>query len=106
MRGLGNFQRDMTSFIFDSAGNQLWPDAELVKGVNSKLVVEGNLQSYVTSEGEIGAFKNVTRVKASKIRPTKFAPNSDVMTDAQLDAAGSAQFRSAGKACRVVYLKD
>lgn len=105
VRGLGNFQRDMSSFIFDAAGNQLWPDAELVKGVNSQLVQEGNLQTYITSEGEIGQFKNVTRVKASKIRPTKFAPNSSVYTDAELDASAAAQFRSAGKACRVAYLK-
>lgn len=106
MRGLGNFQRDMSSFVFDAAGTQLWPDAALIGGVSSQLVQEGNLHTYITSEGAIGGFKNVTRVKASKIRPTKFAPNSSVFTDTELDAAAAAQFRAAGKACRVVYLKD
>lgn len=106
MRGLGNFQRDMTSNLYDTGGAKLWPDAALVQGVSSQLVNEGNMHTYITSEGGIGQFKNVTRVKASRIRPNALAPGSSVFTDAELDAAAAAQFRSAGKACRVVYLKD
>lgn len=104
VRGLGNFQRDMTTFVFDNAGNQLWPDAALVQGVSSQLVQEG-LHTYITSESQIADFTNVTRVKAESLRSTKFAPQSGVLTDTQLGAAASEQFRQAGKACRVVYLK-
>ncbi|OOV13990.1 hypothetical protein BXU09_04145 [Deinococcus sp. LM3] len=106
MRGLGNFQRDMTSVVYAEGGTQLWPDAALIKGVSSSLVQEGNLHTYVTSEAELSAFKNVTRVKASRIQPNRFAPNSKVFTDVTLPASAAAQFRSAGQACRVVYLKS
>ncbi|MFC5850173.1 hypothetical protein, partial [Deinococcus petrolearius] len=106
VRGLGNFQRDMTSFVYAEGGAQLWPDAALVQGVSSQLVQEGNLHTYITAEGQASGFSNVTRVKASKIRPSKFAPNSAVYTDVELSAAAAEQFRSAGKACRVVYLKS
>ncbi|MCD0157859.1 hypothetical protein, partial [Deinococcus sp. 6GRE01] len=106
VRGLGNFQRDMTSVVYAEGGAQLWPDAALIKGVSSSLVQEGNLHTYVTSEAELSAFKNVTRVKASRIQPNRFAPNSKVFTDVTLPAEAAAQFRSAGQACRVVYLKS
>uniref|UniRef100_UPI001CA53A97 hypothetical protein n=1 Tax=Deinococcus planocerae TaxID=1737569 RepID=UPI001CA53A97 len=106
VRGLGPFQRDMTSFVYDESGTQLWPDAALVRGVSSQLVQEGSLQTYVTSEAEVAAFKNVTRVKAARVQPPRIAPNSQVFTDAVLGSAAAAQFRSAGAACRVVYLKS
>ncbi|PNY81424.1 hypothetical protein CVO96_08535 [Deinococcus koreensis] len=106
VRGLGNFQRDMTSLVYDQGGAQLWPDAALVKGVSNDLVQAGNLHTYITGEGQISSFKNVTRLKASRIQPNRLAPNSGVLTDVTLSAAATSQFRSAGKACRVVYLKD
>ncbi|WP_206733002.1 hypothetical protein, partial [Deinococcus metallilatus] len=106
VRGLGSFQRDMTSFVYDESGTQLWPDAALVKGVSSQLVQEGSLQTYITSESQIAGFQNVTRVKAARVQPNRMAPNSKVFTDAVLSASAAGQFRSAGKACRVVYLKD
>lgn len=96
----------MTSNVYEAGGAKLWPDAALVQGVSSQLVNEGNMHTYITSEGQIAQFKNVTRVKASKIRPNILAPNSSVFTDSELDAAAASQFRSAGKACRVVYLKN
>ncbi|WP_415814689.1 hypothetical protein, partial [Deinococcus marmoris] len=106
VRGLGNFQRAQSSFVFGPGNQQLWPDATLIQGVSSQLVQEGNLQTYITSEGQIGEFKNVTRVKAQAVQATRFAPTSNYITDAVLSAAAAAQFRSAGQACRVVYLKD
>ncbi|MFC6664732.1 hypothetical protein ACFP9V_04765 [Deinococcus radiopugnans] len=106
VRGFAAFQRAQSSFVFDQAGKQVWPDAALIKGVSSQLVQEGNLQTYITSEGQIGDFKNVTRVKAQGVQATKFAPTSNYITDAVLSAAAAAQFRSAGQACRVVYLKN
>jgi len=107
VRGLDRrFSRAETSFVFDEAGRQLWPDAELVKGVSSRLVNEGSLQSYATSEADLSGLPNLTRVRASAVRATKFAPNSTLITDAVLGSAAAAQFRSAGSACRVVYLKD
>ena len=106
VRGLGKFDTAMTSFIRDRAGNQVWPDAELVRGVATQLVQEGNLHTYVRSEGDLSPFKNVTRVRASRILPTKFAPNSDYMADVELSADAAQTFRSAGRACRVVYLRD
>ena len=106
VRGLGRLESAMTSFVMDSAGNQVWPDAELVRGVSTQLVQEGNLQHYVRSEADLAPYKNVTRVKASRLRPTKFAPNSNYLTDVELSADAAQAFRSAGKACRVVYLRD
>jgi hypothetical protein len=107
VRGLDKrFDRAQSPFVFDSAGNQLWPDAELIKGVSSKLVNEGSLQSYATSEAQLGGFSNLTRVKATKVQATRFAPSSNYITDAVLDSAAAARFRSAGSACRVVFLKD
>ena len=105
VRGLGAFQRDMTSIVY-AGGQQLWPDAALIKGVSSELVQAGNLHTYVTAESQLAAFPNVTRVKAERIQPNRFAPNSQVYTDVTLSGAAAAQFRSAGSACRVVYLKD
>lgn len=96
----------MTSFLYDERGQQLWPDAALVKGVSSQLVQEGNLHTYITAEGQISSFPNVTRVKALRIQQPRIAPNSRVYTDAVLGADAAAQFRSAGKACRAVYLKN
>ncbi len=104
VRGLGNFERDMTSYIYNEQGQQLWPDAALIRGVSSQLVNEGNLHTYITSEADISNFNNVTRVRATRIQPNHMSPNSKFYTDATLDAAASAQFRSAGQACRVVYL--
>ncbi len=106
VRGFPTFQRAQSSFVFEQGGGQLWPDAALIQGVSSQLVQEGSLQTYITSEGQIGDFKNVTRVKAQAVQATKFAPKSNYITDAVLPAAAAAQFRSAGKACRVVYFKD
>ncbi|CAM3305057.1 hypothetical protein DEDE109153_10485 [Deinococcus deserti] len=105
VRGLGNFQRAQSSFVM-SGGAQVWPDPELIKGVSSDLVMEGNLHTYVTSEAGLAPFKNVTRVKASRVLPSKFAPNSDYLADVELSAAAAREFRSAGEACRVVYFKD
>lgn len=105
VRGLGNFQRGESSFVFDAAGRQLWPDAQTIQGVSSDLVLEGNLHTYITSEGEIARFQNVTRVKAERLRPTKFAPQSSLLTDVALSDSAAGAFRAAGKACRVVYLK-
>lgn len=96
----------MTSHVYDEGGAQLWPDAVLIKGVSSQLVNEGALHTYITSESEIGQFKNVTRVKATRVQQPRIAPNSTVYTDAVLRSAAAAQFRSAGSACRVVYLKN
>ncbi|WP_104991361.1 hypothetical protein [Deinococcus sp. NW-56] len=106
VRGLGRFDRDMTSRVYDAAGTQLWPDAALVRGVSSQLVNEGNLHTYATSEGQLGAFQNITRVKATRVQAPRIAPNSPVRTDVVLSAAAAEQFRKAGAACRVVYLKD
>ena len=107
MRGLdARFARAQSPFVFDSAGNQLWPDAELIKGVSSQMVNEGSLQSYVTSEAQLSGFPNLTRVKAVRVQGTKFAPNSGYITDAVLDSAAASRFRSAGTACRAVFLKD
>ncbi|WP_235204213.1 hypothetical protein, partial [Deinococcus sp. RL] len=106
VRGLGRFDRDMTSYVYDEAGTQLWPDAALVRGVSSQLVNEGNLHTYATSEGQLSAFPNVTRVRAARVQAPRIAPNAAIRTDAVLSAAAAAQFRSAGAACRVVYLKD
>ena len=107
VRGLDpRFSRAQSPFVFDAAGNQLWPDAELIKGVSSQMVNEGSLQSYVTSEAQLSAFSNLTRVKAQKVQATKFSPNSNYITDAVLDSAAAARFRAAGTACKVVYLKD
>ena len=106
VRGLGRLESAMTSFVMDSAGNQIWPDAELVRGVSTQLVQEGNLQHYVRSEADLAQYKNVTRIKASRLRSTKFAPNSNYLTDVELSADAAQTFRSAGKACRVVYLRD
>ena len=64
------------------------------------------MQTYITSEGQISQFKNVTRVKAAKVQATKFAPSSSYITDAVLDGAGTASFRSAGSGCRVAFLKN
>jgi hypothetical protein len=105
VRAFPKFQRDMTSFVYDAGGTQLWPDAALVRGVSSQLVQEGNLHTYVTSERALGSFANITRLTASRVQPNRLAPRSPVLTDAVLDAAAAAQFRSAGQACRVVYLK-
>ena len=105
MRGLGNFQRDMSSFVYDEAGAQLWPDAARVQGVSSQLVQEG-LHFYVTSEAELAKFGNITRVRASRIQANRLAPNSGVLTDAVLSAAAATQFRGAGPACQVVYFKS
>lgn len=104
VRGLGNFERDMTSYVYDDAGRQLWPDAALVKGVSSQLVNEGNLHTYITAETQISSFEHVTRVRAARIQPNRMAPRSGINTDVTLDAAASQQFRAAGAACRVVYL--
>ena len=107
VRGLDRrFERDLTTFVYDPGGNQLWPDSELVQGVSSRLVNEGNLQSYVTSEAQLAGLPNLTRVKALKVQPSKFSPNSPYFTDAVLDSVAAARFRSAGMACRLVYLKD
>ena len=107
VRGLDKrFDRAQSPFVFDSAGNQLWPDAELIKGVSSQMVNEGSLQSYVTSEAQLSAFSNLTRVKAVRVQATKFAPASKYITDAVLDSAAASRFRSAGTACRAVFLKD
>lgn len=106
VRGLSGFQRDMSSFVYDEGGTQLWPDPLLVKGVDSGLVQRGEMHTYITSEAEVGKFKNVTRVKASRVQANRLAPNSGVLTDSTLDPAAAAAFRSAGKACQVVYLKD
>lgn len=105
MRGFPSFQRDMTSFVYDQAGNQLWPDALLIQGVDRGLVLRGELHNYVTSEAELSKYKNVTRIQAAGVAPPKTAPNSNVMTNAVLSASGAAQFVAAGKACKVVYLK-
>lgn len=105
VRGLGNFQRGESSYVMQGDA-QVWPDPELVKGVSSQLVNEGNLHTYITAEGQIDGFKNVTRLKAQRLLPNKTAPTSNVLTDVELSPAAVAQFRSAGKACRVVYLKD
>ncbi|WP_136389394.1 hypothetical protein [Deinococcus sp. KSM4-11] len=106
MRGLGNFQRDMTSAVYDDQGRKLWPDAALVKGVSNDLVQEGNLHTYITSESQIAAFPEVTRIKAARIRPNALALESNVYTDVSLSVLATALFKSAGQACRVVYLKD
>lgn len=107
VRGLDRrFERAQSSFVFDEAGNQLWPDAVLVKGVSSQQVNEGSLQSYVTNDAALSAFPNLTRVKASKVQATKFAPASNYITDAVLGGAAASSFRAAGTACRVVYVKD
>ncbi|EYB66822.1 hypothetical protein DEIPH_ctg066orf0001 [Deinococcus phoenicis] len=106
VRGLGAFQRDMTSFVYDEGGTQLWPDASLIKGVSSQLVQEGSLHTYITSESQIGQFQNVTRVKAVRVEEPRIARGSGVFTNAVLGSGAAAQFRSAGAACRVVYLKD
>lgn len=95
-------ERDMTTFVFGPGNVQLWPDAELVRGVSSQLVQEG-LHTYVRSEGELARFPNPTQVAASRTRPSKFAPDSNVYTDVELSAEAAAAFRSAGRACRVVY---
>ena len=106
VRGLGSFQRDMTSAVYDDQGRKVWPDAALIAGVSNDLVQEGNLHTYITSESQIAAFPEVTRIKAARIRPNALAPQSNVYTDVALNIAGTALFRSAGQACRVVYLKD
>ncbi|MFC3860647.1 hypothetical protein ACFOPQ_07715 [Deinococcus antarcticus] len=64
------------------------------------------MHTYITNESQIKAFPNVTRLKAARITPSKFAPNSSVLTDVQLDASGEALFKKAGQGCRVVYLKN
>ena len=99
-------ERAQSSFVFDDSGRQLWPDAVLVKNVNSKLVNEGNLQSYLTTDAGLSAFPKVTRVKASRVQATKFSPASNYITDVALDASAAAAFRAAGTACKVVYIKD
>ncbi len=106
VRGLGSFQRDMTSAVYDDQGRKVWPDAALIAGVSNDLVQEGNLHTYITSESQIAAFPEVTRIRAARIRPNALAPQSNVYTDVALNIAGTALFRSAGQACRVVYLKD
>ena len=107
VRGLDRrFERDLSTVVYGPAGTQLWPDAELVKGVSSSLVNNGNLQSYVTSEAQLSGLPNPTRVKASRVQASRFSPNSPYLTDAVLDSAAAARFRSAGSACRLVYLKD
>lgn len=107
VRGLDRrFVRDLTTFVYGPGGTQLWPDAQLVEGVSSRLVNEGNLQSYVTSEAQLTGLPNLTRVRATKVQPSKFSPNSPYFTDAVLDSAAAARFRAAGTACRLVYLKD
>ncbi len=99
-------ERAQSSFLFDENGTQLWPDAVLVRGVSSKLVNEGNLQSYLTGEAGLSGLPNLTRLKASRVQATKFNPASNYITDAVLDASAAARFRAAGSACKVVYLKD
>ncbi|WP_309572568.1 hypothetical protein, partial [Deinococcus sp.] len=106
VRGLGNFQRDMTSAIYDDQGRKIWPDAALIRGVSNDLVQEGNLHTYITSESQIASFPDVTRIRASRIQPNALASQSSVYTDVSLSVLATALFKSAGQACRVVYLKD
>ena len=106
VRGLGKLESAMTSYVLDAAGNQLWPDAELVKGVSTQLVQEGNLHVYTRSEADLANYKNVTRVKASGLLKPKGSPLANYLSDVQLSAEAAETFRSAGKACRVVYLRD
>ncbi|ANC72291.1 hypothetical protein DERA104750_14600 [Deinococcus radiodurans] len=106
VRGLGKLESAMTSFVMDSAGNQVWPDAELIKGVATQLVQEGNLQEYTRSEAGLAQLKNVTRVKASRLLRPKQSPGAPYFADVELSADAAQTFRSAGKACKVVYLRD
>ncbi|MDO4264649.1 MAG: hypothetical protein Q4C67_10680, partial [Deinococcus sp.] len=94
------------SYVLDAAGNQLWPDAELVRGVSTQLVQEGNLHTYTRNEADLANYKNVTRVKASQLLKPKQSPLANYLSDVQLSADAAQAFRSAGKACRVVYLRD
>lgn len=104
VRGLGRMDRDMTSIVFDTEGQRLWPDAGLVRGTANQLVLAGNLHTYVTSEAQLAGFQNVTRVKAFRLQAPRIAPNSSIRTDAVLGPNAAREFRSAGSACRVVYL--
>ncbi|MFC6591448.1 hypothetical protein ACFP81_05090 [Deinococcus lacus] len=105
MRAFADFTRDMSVFVFSSSGEQLWPDPELIQGVPSELITSGEAHSYVTTEAELGQFPGVTRVQAARLRPNKLAPASGLMTDVELSESAAAQFRAAGSACRVVFLK-
>lgn len=103
VRGLGHLQPDMTSFVF-SGSRQLWPDAALFQGVSRQLVQETGLHTYISNEKDITRFHKVTRVKASRLRPSQFAPHSSVLTDVELGPNATREFLAAGKGCRVVYL--
>lgn len=103
VRGLGRMDRDMTSRVLDTQGQQVWPDATLVPGTSSRLK-QGGMHTYVTSEAQLAAFQNVTRVKALRLQPPRVAPTSAIRTDAVLEPNAAREFRAAGSACRVVYL--
>ncbi|MGX9688471.1 hypothetical protein ACTQ9L_15170 [Deinococcus wulumuqiensis] len=62
------------------------------------------MHTYVTSEAQLAAFQNVTRVKALRLQPPRVAPTSAIRTDAVLGPNAAREFRAAGSACRVVYL--
>ncbi|AXH00881.1 hypothetical protein DVJ83_17350 (plasmid) [Deinococcus wulumuqiensis] len=81
----------------------LRPDATLVPGTSSRLK-QGGMHTYVTSEAQLAAFQNVTRVKALRLQPPRVAPTSAIRTDAVLGPNAAREFRAAGSACRVVYL--
>ncbi|PYE56523.1 hypothetical protein [Deinococcus yavapaiensis] len=105
VRGLGSFERAQTSFVLDDRGNQVWPDAELVKNVSSGLWDEGRIsQQYVRDESALKAFDNVTVVKALRVQKPKFAPGASYNADAVVSSDVARQIREAGKACRLVYL--
>lgn len=106
VRGLGTLESAMTSFVMDTAGTQLWPDAELVKGVATELVQEGNMHVYTRSEADLAKYPNVTRVKATALLKPKQSPEANYFADVQLSTDAAQAFRSAGRACRVVYLRD
>lgn len=104
VRSLGKMTRDMTSFVYDAQGRQLWPDTAFVRGVSSALVQEGNIHTYITSEAQLRAFPNVTRVRALRLQAPRIAPNARVFTDAVLGPTSTHAFQAAGQGCRVVYL--
>jgi hypothetical protein len=116
VRGLGNFQRDMSNSIFAEGqpGTPLWPDPEKVRGVSSALVNELGLSESYTTDAAIQArlrdlgvpAADVTRVKASRVQASRFAPQSGVLVDATLNAAAARAFLAAGDACRVIFLKN
>lgn len=103
VRGLGNFQRDMTSIVYDVQGYQLWPDPKVQRGVTVQFG-DGDLHTYVTSEAALKTFGKTTRVRALRVQPNKFSPTGGALTDAVLGPTSAAAFKKAGQSCRVVYL--